>query len=318
MHTVQRQPSRKKSVVDKIPVLNVQQGPFRRNLGRLQSELKRHSSVRVLSYIWVGVAFYRCVERKACTPAAAAAAQAGNATDCDCDAGKYLDNFGSACTTPWTFVGCIYFSIVTMSTVGFGDFSPSSDGSKLFTSLYALFGIVFAWVEITNTASFILTPLFKFMRVHLKVLLEKVVDSETELDLDNDGDDDLVVPRSATLFYCLNLAPVLLSVLATEIIFAIIYSRANHESYALALYHCWITALTIGYGDVPIESDAGKVAAGFHILVSVSLLGSMIAELDSLRTQYRGILKRYHTVTNKNNIKLLEQLNTNGDDGTVP
>lgn len=35
----------------------------------------------------------------------------------------------------------LYFSIITLSTVGYGDFSPQTMGGKLFTMVYVIIGI---------------------------------------------------------------------------------------------------------------------------------------------------------------------------------
>jgi hypothetical protein len=41
----------------------------------------------------------------------------------------------------WTAVDALYFSVVTLATVGFGDLHPTTDVGKLFTVAYILFGI---------------------------------------------------------------------------------------------------------------------------------------------------------------------------------
>ena len=41
----------------------------------------------------------------------------------------------------WSWVDSLYFSVVTVTTVGFGDISPTTDGSKLFTIAYILVGV---------------------------------------------------------------------------------------------------------------------------------------------------------------------------------
>jgi hypothetical protein len=41
----------------------------------------------------------------------------------------------------WSWVDALYFSVVAVTTVGFGDLTPSTDASKLFTVLYVLTGI---------------------------------------------------------------------------------------------------------------------------------------------------------------------------------
>jgi hypothetical protein len=41
----------------------------------------------------------------------------------------------------WSWVDSLYFSVVAVTTVGFGDLTPSTDASKLFTVAYILSGI---------------------------------------------------------------------------------------------------------------------------------------------------------------------------------
>ncbi len=41
----------------------------------------------------------------------------------------------------WSWVDSLYFSVVAVTTVGFGDITPSTDPSKLFTVGYILVGI---------------------------------------------------------------------------------------------------------------------------------------------------------------------------------
>jgi len=41
----------------------------------------------------------------------------------------------------WTWVDSFYFSVITLTTVGYGDFSPQTDGGKLFTIFYIVIGI---------------------------------------------------------------------------------------------------------------------------------------------------------------------------------
>jgi voltage-gated potassium channel len=40
-----------------------------------------------------------------------------------------------------SYVDAIYFTAVTLTTVGYGDFAPQTDAGKLFTAIYAFVGI---------------------------------------------------------------------------------------------------------------------------------------------------------------------------------
>ncbi len=50
----------------------------------------------------------------------------------------------------WGAVNSFYFSVTTLTTVGLGDFSPSSTTTKIFTAIYILFGlsIILGFVEV--------------------------------------------------------------------------------------------------------------------------------------------------------------------------
>ncbi len=41
----------------------------------------------------------------------------------------------------WTWIDSIYFSVITLTTIGYGDFSPQTDAGKLFTIFYILIGL---------------------------------------------------------------------------------------------------------------------------------------------------------------------------------
>jgi voltage-gated potassium channel len=41
----------------------------------------------------------------------------------------------------WSAVDALYFSVVTLATVGFGDLSPTTTAAKLFTVVYILLGL---------------------------------------------------------------------------------------------------------------------------------------------------------------------------------
>lgn len=41
----------------------------------------------------------------------------------------------------WTRIQAFYFSVVSITTVGYGDLTPTSDLSRLFTAIYILIGV---------------------------------------------------------------------------------------------------------------------------------------------------------------------------------
>ena len=41
----------------------------------------------------------------------------------------------------WSWVDSMYFSVITLTTIGYGDISPQTDGGKIFTIVYILVGL---------------------------------------------------------------------------------------------------------------------------------------------------------------------------------
>lgn len=41
----------------------------------------------------------------------------------------------------WSFVDSLYFSVITLTTVGYGDLAPTRTGTKVFTIVYVLAGL---------------------------------------------------------------------------------------------------------------------------------------------------------------------------------
>ena len=41
----------------------------------------------------------------------------------------------------WDWIDALYFSVITLTTVGYGDFSPQTTAGKIFTIFYIILGI---------------------------------------------------------------------------------------------------------------------------------------------------------------------------------
>ncbi|MEM6641642.1 MAG: potassium channel family protein [Bacteroidota bacterium] len=41
----------------------------------------------------------------------------------------------------WSWIDSLYFSFITLTTIGFGDFAPQTEAGKLFTIVYVVIGV---------------------------------------------------------------------------------------------------------------------------------------------------------------------------------
>jgi len=41
----------------------------------------------------------------------------------------------------WSWLDCLYFAVCTLTTVGYGDLTPTTDASKIFTMVFLISGM---------------------------------------------------------------------------------------------------------------------------------------------------------------------------------
>ena len=190
-------------------------------------------------------------------------------------------------------VDAIYLTVVTISTVGYGDINPSQMcvddegndttgstkcvGLRLFTCVYILFGCGYVFAQLANVFGGVLAAFSH----GVKRLLDKLdttpvgVDTsgdgkiDTQVagrslglsgkarDLTGDGNIDFIEPPTALVYWMQELLPALLLLMIVQVVSAIIFAQLLPDvNFGTALYHCFITATTVGYGDVQLDTRA--------------------------------------------------------------
>ncbi len=48
----------------------------------------------------------------------------------------------------WSWISSFYFSVTTLTTVGYGDLHPTTEISRLFTAVYVLLGVAVAFATL--------------------------------------------------------------------------------------------------------------------------------------------------------------------------
>ncbi len=152
----------------------------------------------------------------------------------------------------WTVIESFYFSMVTLSTVGYGDLAPESQGGKIFVTLYVMMGI-------------------GLIAAALGIVGEYVMDKL-------DGDEDVVV--SPDVFWTpakKKLAFSGLSILLLFVLGVVFLMTMEDLNVVDAIYLSTVTLTTVGYGDHAPETPEGQFVAALWIGVGTLVVARGIA-----------------------------------------
>ena len=204
----------------------------------------------------------------------------------------------------WTNIDGAYFAIATVSTVGYGDIAPTSDGSRWVAIFMIVFGITIVFSAVAGVIAHGLAPITKYGRA----LMEKAFPLKA-VDLDGDGGFDFYIPRAAPIYYAQNLLPAIVLFFAIQMASAGIFVAIDPTwTFGIAMYHCIVTSTTVGYGDVPNNTQYGRLWSCFHILISVAMLGEVITNIGELRAQRHDMLQRVRAFMTQVDGPMLDRL----------
>lgn len=246
-------------------------------------------------------------------------------------------------TEGWSCTEAFYFCAETIATVGFGDLLPSNAFTQGFTVFFILFGVRLAetarvgaicyasrWRAQRNEDAFtrdaqcrrhyqvivifpIVSSFVQFVLQPLIALARKPilrVYPPTYVDVDGDGQADYELPGTAAEFYLKGIVGPAIVVTLIQALSAAFFTAVEGWHYGTSLYYCFITALTVGFGDNVVSM--WRVAATIHILLSAAALGALIADVGVLRARRRQLLLRAERLRLKLDPALIASLDRDG------
>eukprot|EP00939_MAST-03C_sp_MAST-3C-sp1_P000818 g818.t1 len=185
----------------------------------------------------------------------------------------------------WQFLDALYFTVVTLTTVGYGDDDPNTTGGKLFVAVYVIVGLVVVF----NFLNSIMQGLWDSHEQFVVGLLEgSEEDEEDEEDEEGakKGPKEIEPPTMSVFIVACTLF-LFLFVLGIVVGMAI-----EGWGFLDAFYFVCISATTVGFGDLHPTKDEMKIFCVFWLLFLTLGLGNVISEYQTYEMAKRNYATR--------------------------
>jgi hypothetical protein len=197
----------------------------------------------------------------------------------------------------WSVADSIYWIIVTITTVGYGDYSPvASQGFyKYAICVWIIFGVVF------------------IMDMLQKMIHDAQEGMKEAMNKEHDECDDETMKGHKAKYPTASLAK-LAAVLAFGTLF---FAHNEGWKYEDALYWCVCTASTVGYGDLALEKDSSRSISIMYIVVSIAAFGGVLSELQEITIRSKWDYNQEKVRNLKLSADLIQKMDVDGDGGVT-
>ncbi|KAM4625911.1 potassium channel subfamily K member 17-like [Polymixia lowei] len=169
----------------------------------------------------------------------------------------------------WKFTSSAVFAATVVTTIGYGNMSPSTTYGQIFCVFFALFGIPLNMVVLNRVGKYML------------VIERNICD---------------FLQGKTTHRRCARFFVHLVSYLSGVALFFVVPMHVfkEHEgwTYAQAIYYCFITLSTIGFGDYVADSNPNKVYPDWYSFLMASWIFFGLAWLALVINHSIDILER--------------------------
>jgi len=190
--------------------------------------------------------------------------------------------------TDWSLLQSVYFVIVTLTSVGYGDLAPVGEGIRLFTAMYILFGVGILGTALGEVVSSLLkvdaTPAGRVIK-WLSGIREVAGGKAGTHTTDACGEvEQLLEAQDATSALTTILSTVGACLLVGTGAFAALEPGLSLSD---ALYYAVVTATTVGYGDFSPTTPLEQVFVCGYALFGTILLARSLGAVAALPLERR-------------------------------
>jgi len=197
----------------------------------------------------------------------------------------------------WSAIDCIYFSVVVVTSVGYGDLVPTTEIEMLFTAVYILAAMVIVISAISRIVDIFVSGKVVAAMQQAEEAKEKELQRMCKADSDGGADDLFVsdeeharLERKKQIISCLKAFAMLCAWGGVGTFFfssqeEFLEGNDNLKDvrpWVGALYFTVVTLTTVGFGDDCPKTDLQKTFCVLFILIGVPLFGAALTEFTAL------------------------------------
>ncbi|KAK6797277.1 hypothetical protein RDI58_004979 [Solanum bulbocastanum] len=185
----------------------------------------------------------------------------------------FKDHFKATETNP--IVDALYFCIVTMCTIGYGDITPDSTPTKLFSILFVLVGFGFIDILLSGMVSYVLD-------LQENYLLRSIKSGKS-----HDARSYIIDVKKGRMRIRMKVALALGVVVLCIGVGVAVMHFVEKLGWIDAFYLSVMSVTTVGYGDRAFQSMTGRIFASIWLLVSTLAVARAFLYLAEARVDKR-------------------------------
>ena len=209
---------------------------------------------------------------------------------------------------PWSIIDALYFSVVTFTTVGYGDLTPKTTVGKIFTVMFALGGIAILGTAIATIGS-------KFIQTETEMTQymsqQRLIQFWSSDNHDNNNKQSSTSSSSFWQQTVLSLFKTAIPAITALLLGGIWMGQIEGWSLVDSIYYSFITASTLGFGDISPSSTKGRLLAIVFIPLAVATTGEILGNIASTLMERRQQIWYQHLLEQDLSMNQLLEMDTN-------
>ncbi|XP_047201879.1 potassium channel subfamily K member 17 [Girardinichthys multiradiatus] len=235
---------------------------------KLEGELGRKDFTQLLLHKQMLLTTYSCLNQEGLEEVAQVVQRASKA-GLSLKYNQTTDGF-------WKFTSSAVFAATVVTTIGYGNMSPTSTVGQIFCVFFALFGIPLNVVVLSRVGKYMLA---------VERNLSDFLEGKSR--------------RKGCTRFCVHMFCYICGALLFFIMPMLVFQQHEGWTYSEAIYYCFITLSTIGFGDFVADNNPDKDYPDWYSVLIASWIFFGMAWLALLINHSIDILERLNAYLKK-------------------